>query len=218
MKQRIPVLVTVFLTWAICAASAAPADGQATAEQIHQRATDEALREYHRALDQFQRTMRLVESGSASQSLLRQHRHEKDMASLAHQELVSPDQERNIACERARLSLRLSLDEYEVVRSLFRRGSASELELRRARTRLEVDDLKHRHLTDNGDPKMLAYEISLAKFELAEFEFESAERLFRTGTISRSIYSRVAGQFREARRDLDGARRNLGADESAVDL
>ena len=74
------------------------------------------------------------------------------------------------ARERARIQLELSLDEYEVVRKLYARRAASELELRRARARLEEDNLQHQYLTVDGDRKMLAYEVALVRFELAEFE------------------------------------------------
>jgi multidrug resistance efflux pump len=153
---------------------------------------------------------RLAKFGSISQQELRAADFKYKMAELNLLSLEFPDSNRRIAVSRAKLELDFRSKEFEMLNTLYRRGSVSEASIRRARTARDIAKLNYEATVDGDRNKLHSIRIARAKLTLARDLHARASKLFRSGVISRPDFDRVSRNLMIAEEGLLLAKKNLG--------
>ena len=127
--------------------------------------------------------------------------------------LVSPQLEQQNSLMRAKLVFNYRSQELEVVKRLYQRGSASQLDYQRAKTAQEVAQsrFKAARSVSQAQRKIQIVNAANSRFESAQKEFELATRLLKTGSISQSTMDRAASNLKIAESELAEAKKSLGA-------
>lgn len=156
---------------------------------------------------------RLSQRGSASQKELRDAKLLKGLAMLELSNLVSPELEEQNSLMRASLVFKYRNQELKVIKSLYQRGSASQLDYQRAKTAQEVaqSQLKAVKSVSQAQRKIQIVKAAKSRFESAQKEHELATKLLKSGSISQSVMDRATSNLEIARSGLSEAKKSLGA-------
>lgn len=153
---------------------------------------------------------RLANLGSASQHELRVADFEYKLAELRVLSLEYPEWDRRISVSRAKLELDFKSKEFEMLKTLYHRGSVSEAHFGRARTTRDIAKLNYDAAVDGDRDKLHTIRVAKAKLTLARDLHTRAVKLFRSGAISRPDFERVGRNLRIAEERLLLAKKNLG--------
>lgn len=158
-----------------------------------------AQRKFRKAQREYDQTRQLVTRGSATQSQLRRGLLVKQLAELQLRAIEKPNFARNYSKKSFELKAEYAKKEYEVNRSLYQRGSISQLAYRRKLFAYKI--AKVELAKSKGTLNKESSEIKVAQLELqmAEYEFRAAKRLLQTGSLKRSTYERKLEQLRAAK-------------------
>ena len=165
------------------------------------------------AKKKYETVKKLSQRGSASQKELRDSKLLKSLAMLELSNLVSPELEQQNSLMRAKLVFNYRSQELEVVKRLYQRGSASQLDYQRAKTAQEVAQsrFKAARSVSQAQRKIQIVNAANSRFDSAQKEFELATRLLKTGSISQSTMDRAASNLKIAESELAEAKKSLGA-------
>ena len=165
------------------------------------------------AKKKYETVKKLSQRGSASQKELRDAKLLKALAMLELANLVSPELEEQNSLMRASLIFKYRSQELKVIKSLYQRGSASQLEYQRAKTAQEVAQsrLKAARSVSQAQRKIQIVKAANSRFESAQKEHQLAIKLLKTGSISQSQMDRAASNLEIAKSGLAEAKKSLGA-------
>ena len=165
------------------------------------------------AKKKFETVKKLSRLGSASQKQLRDAELLKWLALLDLSNLLSPDKTLENSLLRAKLVSNYRSKELEVIKKLYERGSASQLEFQRAKTARDVAKSRLKAVQGDSDAQRKIYLISAAssKYEEAEKEHQLAAKLFQSGSLSQAAMNRAKSNLEAAKTELAGAKESLGA-------
>lgn len=161
----------------------------------------------------YERIQRLSAKGSASGRSLRLANVRWKIAELDYASLVDPLQAEPNEILKSRVVLRFHESDFAVIQELFEKGSVSELKYRRAKSTLEVaaGNLKILQSTSDVQRKMQMIKIAKSRFQLAEFEFRVAQRLFSLQSFSQFELDRASTNLEMATSELAASKASLGA-------
>ena len=127
--------------------------------------------------------------------------------------LVSPELEQQNALMRAMLIFNYRSQELGLIKRLYQRGSASQLDYQRAKTAQEVAQsrLKAAQSVSQAQKKIQNIRAAKSRFESAQKEHQLAIKLLRTGSISQSEMDRATSNLEIAKSGLAEAKQSLGA-------
>lgn len=156
---------------------------------------------------------KLSQRGSASQKELRDAKLLKALAMLELSNLVSPELEERNLLMRESLIFNYRNQELKVIKSLYQRGSASQLDFQRAKTAQEVAQsrLKAARSVSQAQRKIQIIKAANSRLESAQKEHQLAKKLLKTGSISQSEMDRASSNLEIAKSGLAEAKKSLGA-------
>ena len=165
------------------------------------------------AKKKYETVKRLRQRGSASQKQLRDAELLKRIAVLEYSNLVSPELEQENALIRANLVYNYRDKELSVVKSLYQRGSASQLEYQRAKTARDVAQSRLQAVESVSDSqrKIQIVKAANSRFDAAQKEHQLAAKLLRSGSISQSVMDQAKSNLEVAKSELSEAKKSLGA-------
>jgi len=165
------------------------------------------------AKKKYETVKRLRQRGSASQKELRDAELLKRIAVLEYSNFVSPELEQENTLIRANLVFNYRSKELSVIKSLYQRGSASQLEYQRAKTARDVarSRLQAVKSVSESQRKIQIVKAANSKFDAAQKEHQLAAKLLQSGSISQSVMDRAASNLEIARSELSEAKKSLGA-------
>ena len=161
---------------------------------------------------------RLCQRGSASQKQLRDARLLENLAVLELSNLVSPEREQQNTLLRAKIVLNYRSKELEIIKSLYLRGSAPQLDFQRAKIARDVAQsrLKAAQSDSQAQQKIQTINAANSKFQLALKEHQLASKLLQSGSISQAEMDRVKSNLKIAESALVEAKKSLGAKATQV--
>ncbi len=170
------------------------------------------------AKKKFETVKKLSQRGSSSRKELRDAELFKRLAILELSDLVSPELKQQNSLMRAKIVFNYRSQELEVTKSLYQRGSASQLAYQRARTARDVAQsrLKAAESISDAQRQIQLINAATSKFESAEKEHRLASKLLQSGSISQTVMDRAASNLEIAKSELAEAKKSLGA--SAVQV
>lgn len=156
---------------------------------------------------------RLAASGSASKKQLRSAEFEHKLSLLELSTILDPTKKERNLVVKAKLILVYRTKEWKVAKELYRRGSVTQVEFRRATNARDVAlaNLKSVQAATQTQQTMQAIKIARTNWELAQKEHAIAEKLFATGSLSQSSLDRAASNLKIAESELAEAKKQLGA-------
>ena len=138
------------------------------------------------------------------------------LAQLELEKLQQPDNHQDIELSIAKLNLRFATAEQQILERLYQKGSVSRHDLERGKTSQKIAKLELEGKRHPERVKLVAFKIALARHALAQFEFQLAERLVKSGAVSRERHDRFLAQLKSAEANLEQRREQLGARAKAV--
>lgn len=180
------------------------------AEKELKAAIESAIETANQLKQQFDEAQRLAELGSVSQPELRRANFNYKLALLNVIELEEPSAKREIELARAKLELELTTKELETITTLYQRGSATELEFQQATVAQQIAKLGLKAIEDGDGEKLYRIKIAQSNLVLAKEVHSKAVRLFKTRSISDTVYEQVEVALREAEDELELAKKDLG--------
>jgi len=156
---------------------------------------------------------KLCQRGSASQKQLRDARLLENLAVLELANLVSPEREQQNLLLRAKIIFNYRSKELEVIKSLYQRGSAAQLDFQRAKIARDVAQSRLKAIQSDSQTQQKIQTINAAnsKFQLAEKEHQLASKLLQSGSISQVEMDRAKSNLEVAKSALVEAKKSLGA-------
>lgn len=161
---------------------------------------------------------KLCQRGSASQKQLRDARLLESLAVLELSNLVSPERKQRNSLLRAKIVLNYRNKELEVIKSLYQRGSAPQLDFQRAKIARDVAEsrLKAAQSVSQTQQKIQIINAANSKLQLAQKEHQLASKLLQSGSISQAEMDRVKSNLKIAESALVEAKKSLGAKATQV--
>jgi len=165
------------------------------------------------AKKRYETLKKLSQRGSASQKELREAKLLKGLAILELSDLVSPELEQQNSLIRATLVFNYRGQELKVIKNLYQRGSASQLDYQRAKTAQEVaqSQLKAAKSVSQAQRRIQNVKAANSRLEAAQKEHQLATKLLKTGSISQSVMDRATSNLEIAKSGLAEAKKSLGA-------
>lgn len=161
----------------------------------------------------YARIKQLHRLGSASSRELRRAELERDLAAVDLSSLREPvGQEKNQRLK-AKLILRYRDQELDLVRELFRHGSATELNYFRAVASRDIAQSQLDAIESETETqrKFHLIQIAKSKYVLAKKEHDIAQRLLASGSISQPLLDQSTASLRLAVAELESCKKSLGA-------
>ena len=165
-----------------------------------------AQKELKRATRDYEQLRRLVARGSGSNSELRRSLLVKRISKLQLAAIQKPGFASEYAIKSAELRFEYARKEYEISRSLYRRGSVSELRHRKKAIAYKIAKVEFAVAKSEVEEEQGDLRIAKLEVQQAEFEYQSAKRLFERGSLKRSTYERVRDRFLDAKANLEDLR------------
>ena len=170
------------------------------------------------AKKKYETVKRLCQRGSASQKQLRDALLLENLAVLELSNLVSPEREQQNSLLRAKIILNYRSKELEVIKSLYQRGSAPQLDFQRAKIARDVAQSRLKAAQSDSQTQRRIQTINAAnsKFQLAQKEHQLAGKLLQSGSISQAEMDRAKSNLEVAKSALVEAKKSLGAKATQV--
>ncbi len=167
----------------------------------------------------FDTGQRLIETGSLSQRRLRDLRYRLDKATV--ELAILSDAERVVENQllSAKLTAQYATETRELFEQLEKKDGKSRFDLKRAIIREEIANLKVQYYENHNDAtaqKTIAFKIAAAKVRHATEEFETIERLYLRGSISKLQLERSENALNAALNELDVHEKALGASAEVI--
>ena len=170
------------------------------------------------AIKKYDTVKKLCQRGSASQKQLRDARLLENLAVLELSNLVSPERKQQNSLLRAKIILNYRSKELEVIKSLYQRGSAPQLDFQRAKIARDVAQsrLKAAQSVSQAQQKIQLINAANSKLQLAQKEHQLAGKLLQSGSISQSEMDQAKSNLEIAKSALVEAKKSLGAKAAQV--
>jgi len=170
------------------------------------------------AIKKYDTVKKLCQRGSASQKQLRDARLLENLAVLELSNLVSPERKQQNSLLRAKIILNYRSKELEVIKSLYQRGSAPQLDFQRAKIARDVAQsrLKAAQSVSQAQQKIQLINAANSKLQLAQKEHLLAGKLLQSGSISQSEMDQAKSNLEIAKSALVEAKKSLGAKAAQV--
>ena len=167
----------------------------------------------------YQVTKKLSETGSASKKQVRITKLQRDLSIIELSTLVDPSRRQKNLMLRAKLVLNYRIEDLAVVRRLYQRGSASEVAYRRAVAARDVARAEVEAIASATDTqrKLKTIESARSKYQLAQEEFNIAEKLFKSGSMAQANYDLFASRLETATAEWESTKKSLGARATVVE-
>ena len=201
-----------------------PPRSQSFEERPVQKATEPisdisvAREKAREAKKKFESVKKLSRLGSASKKQVRDAELIKWLSILELSNLVSPEKTQENLLLRAKLIYNYRNKELEVIKKLYERGSASNLQYQRAKTNRDIAKSQLKAVQSESDAQRKIYVIGAAssKYQEAQKEHQLAAELFQSGSLSQAAMSRANRNLEAAKSELAEAKKSLGAQASQV--
>ena len=161
----------------------------------------------------FERIQRLGELGSASQKSIRDARLAMNLAIIDLSNLVDPAEEQRNMLLRAKLVLQYRSQELDLIRKLFEGGSVSQVTYERTLAARDVaaSRLKAMESVTDTQRKLQNIKAAQSKLGVAKKEYEIADHLFQSGSVSKAVWERAKSNLAVAESELAESKKSLGA-------
>lgn len=208
MENRIPIWLPTLLVFLMASSAFA---GNAQDDFRVELARAEAAAKT--AKNQYERLLKLAESGSASKRELRRAKLGSALSQLDVASLREPAQRKANDVKKASAILDYHESELAVVTELYQSGSATKLKFRRSQT---ARDIAQSNLNALKSPTVTQQKIHLikaasAKYQLAKTEHEIAQRLYQSGSISAVAMDKANSKLKVALAEFESRKKSLGA-------
>ena len=161
----------------------------------------------------FETVKRLSEQGSVSQFALRRSDLQRKVALLDYSSLLDPGRRQKNGILRAEVILQFRETDLRIIQELYRRGSVSKVAYLRSVAARDIADsnFKAAKSASQVQRKIQAIKGAKSKYEMAQNEYEIANRLFESQSISQSTLDQAVRNLKIATVELEAIKQSLGA-------
>ena len=170
------------------------------------------------AKDRYDTMVRLRSSGSASRWEVERANFQRKVALLRFGILDQPKKKEMYELRIAEVTFKFTSDRVETFRRSAENRGISKLDFRRLETSRDIAKLRLDAKKNGEQVNFYSFKIAVAEYELAQEEYDSVNRLYRKGAVSKTAFETAKSKRRQAKTKLDARKKKLGARAQVLNL
>ena len=178
----------------------------------------EARDEANAAKERHESMVRLQSTGAASRWDVQRADFQRKIALLRFGIVDQPKKKATYELRIAEVTYQFTLDRVATFRRLAANRGISKLDFRRLETSRDIAKLRLESIKNGERVNYYAFKIAVAEYELAQAEYDSMNRLYRKGAVSKTDFESAKSKRRQAKTKLDARKKKLGGRAQVLNL